>query len=379
MKNPFLLLVTSYLLLITPLFAHAAGTIRVAVLQDVESFSLKVHGPYEVKSLDDNETLWEGKELMTTVSTYARRILIGGHSISASRIVISPFSQEDIVLINGRRFRGDIQCLRLDAKKLTVVNILDLEDYVKGILYHEASHYWPMEVLKAQAIVCRSYAVYQKQANRSQVFDLTNDQYSQIYGGRTSERSRTNKVVEETAGLVLSFQEKVIPAYFHATCGGHTEDASRLWNTDVACLKGVVCKFCQGSPHYQWHCVLALSQIEESLKSAGYPITKMKDIRIISRNTSGRIVDLELISAKKSLTISAKDFRLALNPRILRSTNFTVRVAGNEAVFEGKGWGHGVGFCQWGGYFMAKDGRSFREILSYYYPGTEVVTVNRIK
>jgi stage II sporulation protein D len=229
-----------------------------------------------------------------------------------------------------------------------------------------------MEALKAQAVVCRTYALYQIQESSAQDFDLTADIYSQVYGGKTSERYRTNQAVKETEGLVLTYKAKVFPAYFHATCGGHTEDAARLWNINIAPLKGVACAFCKDSPHFNWHYVASRQEIRDKLSAAGHKLKDIQDMQILGTDNSGRITDLKIIGADKEVKIPAKDFRSIVGPNVIRSTNFGVSLVENDIVFEGLDWGHGAGLCQWGTYFMAKQGRDYAAILRYYYPAAEI-------
>jgi stage II sporulation protein D len=231
-----------------------------------------------------------------------------------------------------------------------------------------------MEALKAQAIVCRTYALNACIENKSKDYDATSDIYSQVYGGRTSERFRTNNAVQETRGLVLTYKDKVFSAYYHATCGGHTEDASLLWDIDIVPLKGVPCGFCKDSPHFNWHYVLSIKELEEKLKEAGIKALKINDVIVLGRDKSGRVTDLKVACGAKDIIISAKDLRSAIGPNIIRSTNFTLRIEKQDVVFEGFGWGHGVGLCQWGAYFMAKAGHNYKKILEYYYPQTNVKT-----
>jgi len=368
------LLVTSYLLLVTNCNAQSAKYIRVAILQDATSLNLKVSGHYEIIDSVTQEFLSSGYNLKTTVTTYKNGILLGNITSNTPKLFIKT-NESGIILINGRRFRGNLELIKKDNAGLSVINYIDLEDYIKGILYHEVSHYWPMETLQTQAIVSRSYAVYQMQENKLKDYDVTSDIYSQVYGGKTSERGRTNKAVELTSGQILTYQDKVVPAYFHAVCGGHTEDASLLWNTDIPPLKGVPCNFCKDSPRFNWHYVLTLEEIEKKLVNAGLKMRGIKNITILGKDKSGRITDLNMVSNKKDLKISAKDFRNIIGPNIIKSTNFSVNVIKHDAVFEGVGWGHGVGLCQWGAYFMAKQGYTTEQILKYYYPGTDVKTI----
>ncbi|MDP2940790.1 MAG: cell division protein, partial [Candidatus Omnitrophota bacterium] len=102
-----------------------------------------------------------------------------------------------------------------------------------------------------------------------------------------------------------------------------------------------------------------------------------KDIKILGRDNSGRVTDLELVSDKRTARLPAKDFRIIIGPNFIRSTNFNVSALDGDFVFEGIGWGHGVGLCQWGAYFMAKEGHPAEEILKYYYPGAEITSLKR--
>lgn len=346
--------------------------VRVAVFQKERTLRVKVDGPYEITD-GAGRILLSGTRLKTTVTTHKNRILLAGNSFDTPKIIIKG-SDSGIITVNDRMFRGEIQFIRDKDVNLAVINRIALEPYVKGILYHEASHYWPMEALKAQAIVSRTYALYQMEEKKARDYDVTSDIYSQVYGGKTSERYRTNRAVEETKGKILIYQGKVFPAYFSATCAGHTEASSALWKIDILPLKGVVCGFCKDSPHFNWHYVLTLDEIQERLAQGGIETGRIKDLAISGRNDSGRVKDLKIITADKEMTVAVKDFRNIIGVNIIRSTRFTVSVIGQDAVFEGAGWGHGVGLCQWGAYFMAKQGRTHDEILTYYYPGSQITS-----
>lgn len=383
MIKRIILIVAAWLIVCgVPLRPAAAGAlspgkklIRVAVLQDVSHFTLKVKGAYEVTDLSGRKSFFRGRDLKTTVSLYPSGIMLKGRSFKADRIFIEAGSTDDAIVIGGRKFRGRIQLIKKSNGRLLVVNYIELEDYIRGILYHEISHYWPMEAIKTQAIVSRTFALFLMEQNKARDFDATNDIYSQVYGGKTSERYRTNNAVDETRGQVLIYKDTILPAFFHATCAGHTEDAAVLWGIEVSPLKGVTCNYCSGSPHYKWHFVLSLEEFSDKLKAAGYKIGVISNVSVAARNQSGRVVDLTITTDTGEIKVPAKDFRIAVSPNLIRSTNFIVSVAGRDAVFEGVGWGHGVGLCQWGAYFMAKQGKTTQEILSFYYPGTDVKTL----
>lgn len=353
---------------LTSAFAHEA---RVRIMQDAVTLILTIKGGYKIEDADTQKVLSQGKDLRATVTVAKNNILIGNTRSSSRRIYIRP-ADADALTINGRKFKGSIEFLKKDNASFSVINFIDLEEYIKGVLFHESSHYWPAEALKAQAIVCRSFALFQMQENTKSDYDVTSDIYSQMYGGSTSERYRTNRAVEETRDQVITYRGKIFPAYYHATCAGHTEDASALWNTDIPALKGVACGFCKGSPHYRWHLVLPENTLREKLAQSGYKFKKINAVSSAHKDVSGRIIELTISGGEKSLKLSGKDFRSSLGPNLIKSLQFEVSAAGSDFVFEGLGWGHGVGFCQWGAYFMAKEGRSCREILAHYYPGAVV-------
>ena len=144
---------------------------------------------------------------------------------SAGAIVIDRLQQKiksphPSIYIGKCLYRGTLQLVKTKDETLTAVNILDIEDYVKGVLYHEISHRWPLEAIKAQAIAARTFAIYQAQQRSNEDFYLNADVSSQVYRGVFAEKFRTNKAVDETAGQILMYKRKVLPAFFHATCGG---------------------------------------------------------------------------------------------------------------------------------------------------------------
>jgi stage II sporulation protein D len=353
-------------------FAQQEKLIRVLIMKDADTLFLKVAGNFEVKDAVTNRHLFRGRNLRTAVTSYAGGILIANKKLGAKRISILS-GDPDQIAINNRVFRGDIQISRKEGGKLQVVNYINLEDYVKGIAIRETSHYWSLEALKAQAIVFRSFALFKMEENRLKDYDVTSDVYSQAYGGQAAERYRINRAIEETKGEILFFKSEVLPAFYHATCAGYTEDASLLWDLNLAPLKGVACGFCKGSPHFKWHYVLSTKELNEKLTHGGLEVpSSLKSISVIGRDKSGRITYLELKGDRGFLKISAKELRNLVGPDSIRSTNFQVNLVDDDIVFEGLGWGHGVGLCQWGAYFMAREGKSAQEILNYYYPGSYV-------
>lgn len=348
-------------------------TVRVLVLKDAGSVSLSVQGSWTLLDESNGKILDEGERtLFTDVKALRGGILFDGKVFLTKRLALEP-NRDASITVNKRRFRGHVTLLASPDQKLNVINVVDLEQYIKGVLYHEISHKWPIEAIKAQAVAARSYAVYAMEQNKARDFDVTNDIYSQVYGGKNSERYRTGIAVDETKGEVLTFNDKILPAFFHATCGGLTESASEVWNLDLPPLQGELCPYCKKSPHMHWKRNFRLKDIQNKLNAQGYQIGLIRSIDIIQRNASDRIKLLRITSRDdQSITISGKDFRNIIGPNDIRSNSYEIVMRGYYADFYGRGWGHGVGLCQWGALGMAQLHFDYKAILRHYYPGTRL-------
>jgi stage II sporulation protein D len=359
-------------------FAQDQNTIRVAILSDAVMARVSINGFYRIEDASTREVLATGKNLQGAVTAFKLAIAISGRRYSQNKLFIS-IDDPDALQVNGRRYHGQLAIARV-RNAMTLINYAPLEDYIKGISVREISHYWPAEVLKAQAIVFRTYALYSMKQNASRDFDVTSDVYSQVYGGNAASRYRITDAVDETAGDVLTYQDKIFPAFFHSTCGGNTEDAKALWDIDLPVLKGVVCEYCKESPHYSWKAAIPLAVLTAKLRKAGVNVPEVIGIDIAGTDLSGRVTDIALTGRlQEKVKVSAKDFRNILGPDIVKSTCFTLELRGSTLSLSGKGWGHGVGLCQWGAYFMSKGGYSAAEILDFYYPGSKIMNIHTQK
>jgi len=340
---------------------------------------LAIHGSYQLRDIPSGNVIGKGNYLVESkVRLLEHGILIGLKVYPSAHLTIEP-ARDASIIIDNRPFRGEVTFIRTPDNHITVVNNINVEDYIKGVLYHEVSHLWPMEALKAQAVAARTYALYSINP-AGKPYDVTNDIYSQVYGGRDSERYRTDLAVDYTKGQVLTYNNKIIPAYFHATCGGMTEDAQELWKLpDIPPLRGVPCGFCQNSPHMHWKKNFRLRSIQDALNLHGYKVGVIKDISIVNRDRSERIEDLKITQKNgQELIIKGKDFRDLMGPNVLMSNNYDISMQGYFVNFTGKGWGHGVGMCQWGALGMAKQQFSYRQILAYYYPQSVLMDYHEI-
>ena len=353
--------------------------IRVSIIEGKPFVNIKLTGPYVVTACDTDAILKVGDSLVNTrVMPTNRGILFGEELLLAKHIKIKA-EINGSTYVNDVRYKGEI-ALNNNDKGLRVVNSIELEEYLCGVLPGEAHYWWPFEILKAQAIVARTYALYQSYVNKKWSFDLTDNSFSQIYKGKGIEKLRTNKAVSATKGKVLAYKGRIFPAYFHSTCAGHTEDAGNLWDIDLEPLKGVACQFCRRSPHYYWKRKISKRQLMETLEKSGYKITDIEKAEVLDRNISGRIKKIKFTDHKSVETeLTITEFKNAMEQGFIRAANFNVKIIGDYIEFAGLGWGHGAGMCQWGGYAMAQKGSRYDDILMFYYPGAEIMDKDQAK
>jgi stage II sporulation protein D len=281
------------------------------------------------------------------------------------------FSSPKAVFVNGKPYRGTAEVIPAD-KGLLVVNELSVELYLVGLINCEISSAWPIEAVKAQAVIARTYALHRKETRSKALFHMESTVIDQVYEGCLIEDSRAARAVTETAGEVLTHNGSIAQAYYHSLCGGKTEAAGNVWGASLPYLKGVECTYCLTNPSTTWEQRMSLRELEEKLKAAGISVSGLKDIKPGAVNNRGRLKHIVIVSSRGAQTVTGDQFRKAAGYGIIKSTRMQIRVSNGEVFFNGSGSGHGVGLCQWGAKQRALDGFSYTEILSYYYPATEL-------
>lgn len=374
---------------------------------------------------------------------------------------------------NGKSYRGAF----LITQRAGLLNVLDLEQYLYGVLPAEVGANWHIEALRTQAICARTYALKQSMNRADKGYDVVDSDSDQVYKGAGVETAKTNQAVNSTAGLILAYGNEMATTYFHSDSGGHTADVADVWGqNDKPYLCGVPEVVNYKSPVSVWNARVPVSKIQAAItKVTGSNIGKISEIQVSDVDKGGRAIMMTFIGSRGSKTIRASQFRLALDPRTIKSTMFTpsggsynvnntttpsglvstqknqpsasnlnfseeqsiakmtaegvftttelidmlanpakqkeyykiglgrtsrnkpannnnnnnnnntpapaqkmnkygysIERQGNEFIFYGRGWGHGVGLCQWGTMAMAEKGYKAEQILSHYYPGTDV-------
>jgi stage II sporulation protein D len=269
------------------------------------------------------------------------------------------------LLVNGTHYPGNIEVWK-GKDSLYLINELPLEEYIKNVVSAEVGQNWDMEALKVQAVISRTYALYQKNKNNTNGnYDLTSSVLHQVYKG-SSVDARISYAVMNTEGEVLTYNGSLIEAFYHSTSGGRTEDPLEVFGKSYPYLKPVESN-CEISPYWIWERRIPVGDIEKALDVKG-----VKGIQIRSFTTTQRVKTVDISHSAGTLNIEAKELRKLLGWTKLPSTNFTVSSDNGNYVFEGKGYGHGVGLCQWSALQMSREGMTYRQILDYFYPGTKL-------
>lgn len=313
------------------------------------------------------------------------RILIGDIRLDCGDIVVAPDRDASLVL-KGSTYRG-LMRIRAEDGGVTFTNLVDIEAYVRGVLRGELPAHFHPESFNALAVAARTYALYQKSMTpSSRSYDVLDHEGSQMYLGVRAEDHVAVRAVEATRGEICVFgppgEEKIFCTYYSSTCGGCSQAVSNVKSSEPPIpplAGGVVCNDCEsGSPFYRWGPVKITKRELAKRLAARYPrLSRLGAINsLIPRALSpdGRITRIQLIgSGGDDETLAGEDFRLSVGSRVLKSTHFAIETLPDAFVFrDGKGFGHGMGLCQYGMEGKARRGIGYREILASYYPRSTI-------
>ena len=372
--------------------------IRVLLLNDVNQCQISSYSSFQI--LDSNNSPLTAAGISDantpqpplTIGIAEHKFSINGAKLESGFISISP--KAGIFALDGDDYRGKIKViLNEDANSFDVINIVPLEKYLAGVVGAEMYSYWELEALKAQAVVARTYCLYiQRRFGGNRQWDVKKNQASQAYHGIRTETMRVCQAVEETSGEVLACNQQgvldIFPAYYSSNCGGHTEDSTNVFGGKfLEPLKGVDCPFCRqiAKPRFfDWQQVSFAKTYVNSRLMDRYPalkalekIEKLEPVRQSDYDYFSRLTYIKLTGTNgKTESLRAEDLRLGIDSSGLKIKSAACRIADiNDAwVFSnGRGYGHGVGLCQCGAEYIARRGKDYKNILLYYYPGSEIL------
>ena len=263
-----------------------------------------------------------------------------------------------------RKVRGSLT-VKQKAGVLMLINLVDMEDYLKSVVPSESYASWPLETLKAQAVAARTYAYYQILHREDWDYDLVADQGDQAYKGMERERKNSSLAVTETEGEILTYKEKPILAMYSANSGGYTADSQFIFSLSKPYLIAHPDPESLNGKMAYWTKKFSVKEVENALDKRGIDISGIERIEAAERGPSGRIIKVRIVSKSGS-----KVFRTRTTlGRALQLPEILLEITQKDGnfIFEGRGWGHGVGYSQWGSAILGKD-TSYKKILAFYYP-----------
>lgn len=473
--------------------------IRVGLAFEVEACRLSSAEGLELADAD-GQHIAGLPDAVTAVIASSGGVAVGGRTYTQPSLMVRP--RNGAIALNGRWYRGQMVLLRSAGGRLNVVNYVDLESYIQGVLAGEVPSSWPEECLKAQAVAARSYVLHQVELYGGRDWDVVATDRDQVYEGMAGEIPSIVRAVQATRREVIAYNGKVVKAYFHSACGGHTEAASVAFGEDAPYMQGVTDPYCERSPYQAWTREYTMQHLRRAISQGSRStLGKVLEVRLGKRAASGRAEEIVVVREGGDEKLAGTELRRLLGYRDLRSTFFDIKVKksvlvtvsttqtqqvaandpapppaseepefgleqietvnlalkpeeafhvisgsgaldkaragyayaatsegvlrtfamrpGLEAVglahrlvaprpvvlpaatrtnpeprprtvtvtrlvqrqvplllsFQGRGWGHGVGMCQWGARGMAAHGMGYREILSWYYPTTRLMIV----
>ena len=287
----------------------------------------------------------------------------------------------------------------------TAINTIDLEDYLCSVISSEMNANSPMELLKAHAVISRSWALRAMQHPNHEGYDVCGDDHCQRYGGLRRMNERAVQAVRETAGQVLLFGDEICDCRYHKCCGGRTEIWRTCWeDIDVPYIQSVKCDYCdpkkssivnrlivnslndydqETKDFHDWKVTYTADELSEIIRAkSGIDFGEIIDLIPLHRGASGRIDQLQIVGTKRTEVIGKElKIRLWLSKSCLYSSWFDIKKSkiinhksqiSNQFTLIGHGWGHGAGLCQIGAAVMASEGHPYEEILSHYYVGSRL-------
>lgn len=357
--------------------------IKVQAIEDCISAEISTEGEFEIQN-QDNKPIRQGKN-------GAKKMLLQYDPNSKGFIVVLPNLTDKLKLnyikiqsqegnpiqVNNRYFVGTVIFKVTKNETIEIINELDLETYLLGVLLGETSDDFQLEAIKAQAITSRTFALSEMASHQNQPWHVKSSVKAQVFSGMSSVPEKIKNAILQTRGEILNDRGKIFRSYFSSSCGGSTADLTSLpWETDNASvMQSRECPFCKKikPSNFNWEIKYSKSQLLNLFINAGHKINSITSLEIGSQDSFGRVLSLNVFDQEQKLTINALRFRVEVlkDTFKFRSCLFTINTDGNNYIFRGTGWGHGVGLCQYGSQGMAKEGRNCYDILKFYYTGVQ--------
>lgn len=372
--------------------------VRVLLEEDSDTLRFSADASFAIECLQDGKqrVYYSGQPVYTVNKRHRLSVFnASGDPIEENldEVNIIPRGSKNRLRTNGRRYRGLLKILP-DGEAMQLINIVYMEDYLRGVVPPELGPRTEEEIeaVKAQAVASRTYAMAHLKQYGKAPYDMKSSIIDQVYDGLNVENRMVNRAIDETAGKVIYYQDELINAYYHSTCGGMTDDIEHVWEQkEVPYLKAVSDgKACSWSKYYTWKERFTQSQlrgrIEQYLSSdrgRDLRIGNITDVIVGKRTPGGRVEKLSVRTDGNVYSFRKDRIRWVIgrtsNPDlILPSDRFDVKIERDQegalaaVTFVGRGYGHGVGMCQCGAIGQAREGKLFEDILTSYYSDVEL-------
>jgi stage II sporulation protein D len=334
------------------------------LLAQITAGTAQASGPFSVTDLADNKKYKNTKGGVFKIAKISGGARIGSLQ-TAKGALIKVNDGNDYFIVGNVKYRGPL-LIAPSGGAVNIIEQLDLEDYLQGVLPYEMSPGWPPEALKAQAVAARTFTLKTIENTKNKEFDLYTDVRSQMYKGTVKTYDSVKKAVEGTKGEVLKYKGKIFHTYYHANCGGHTNGNEHGEN--IKPLNGVKCGYCKNAGSYTWAKTLPRETVNNYLKKNNIK-GEIKKIKVGRTLAGGRAATLILTTTKQKKEVSCPAFRMAVGSMVMKSCHIT---KADGLKLQGRGYGHGKGLCQEGARGMALQGKDYKKILAHYYPGADI-------
>lgn len=366
--------------------------IKVLLFDSADKISYNPRGDYRIINPDTTDIVNAmAADDFINITVDNNSIKAGPQNYNSRHIILQPARDNPFAINDNLAYHGSLELIiNSDNKTMMVINNVSLEKYLAGVVASEMPSYWETEALKAQAVAARTYVLFIKSRfGKNRSWDVKATQANQVYKGVRAETMRTNDAVDSTAGMILtSWQQdwQLFPAYYSSVCGGHTESSENVFGDNYETLKGVDCPWCRLNTKpslFYWPDVTFSKKTVNDNILARYPSLKelgtIEKIEVAKESVYGnlaRTTSVKLIgSTGKTGFLRGEDLRLSIDSTgsKIQSTCCTIISMKDDVLFiAGKGFGHGVGLCQYGAREMARQGKTAKEILDFYYPANRI-------
>jgi stage II sporulation protein D len=353
-------LLTLLLLMISLASAQQTVNVRVLLGEVLGALSISMSSGHNIY-VDGVQRSFTNLPMNWPVQAISDQLYIDGQAVGRS-LTLEPLGG-NLMTWDNTYYRG---ALRLTAKgdNLQIINVVDLESYLRGVVAAEMPGSWPLEALKAQAVAARTYVLYSMQPTNT--YDICATIDCQKYSGTSKEHPSSDQAVYATAGQVLTYGGAFAKTYFHSDSGGVLASPKEVWGGSADYL--VAHNDVEYStPHRNWERTLEPSDVANVLAGYGKNVGTPTSMQIVSYTASGRVWEMTVTGSAGSVLLSGTSLTKMLRNMGLKSTKFSMT---GSLTMVGSGFGHGVGMSQYGAKYLSEGGYAYSQILGFYYPGT---------